>query len=184
MLYAFYASLVALSIFGLYILLKTKRMYKEGKTLSTSLSMGWWILDIAYSLLVISSSLYNLWPLQIDETISVISGLVLLIAGVSLTTAGIIEFRSLRKVSGMDISKLITTGIYSWSRNPQFLGTYLAFLGISLFWRSGYALLLTVIAITCCHFYIVKVEEPYLKQIFGKEYDGYKLRTPRYIKIT
>jgi len=83
----------------------------------------------------------------------------------------------------MKASKLITTGIYHWSRNPQFLGLYFALLGISLLGRSGFALLLTTIAIIYCHYYIVKVEEPYLERIFGANYIVYKSRTPRYIGI-
>jgi len=83
----------------------------------------------------------------------------------------------------MEVSKLITTGIYRWSRNPQFLGLYFSLLGMSLFGRSGFALLLTAIAIIYCHYYIVKMEEPYLERIFGEDYIVYKLRTPRYIGI-
>jgi protein-S-isoprenylcysteine O-methyltransferase Ste14 len=179
----FYAGLGILVVLGLYVVLKTKRTYDQGKTLSLGLSVGWWILDTAYSLLVISSSLYNLWPLPVDEAITLMSGLASLIAGTTLTSAGIIEFRSLRRVSGMEISKLVTTGIYRWSRNPQFLGLYLALLGVSLLGRSGYALLLTIIAVIWCHYYIVKVEEPYLERIFGEGYMAYKSRTPRYIGL-
>jgi len=54
---------------------------------------------------------------------------------------------------------------------------------MSLFGRSGFALLLTAIAIIYCHYYIVKMEEPYLERIFGEDYIVYKLRTPRYIGI-
>jgi len=66
------------------------------------------------------------------------------------------------------------------SRNPQFLGFYLALFGISLLGRSGYALLLTALAVVYCHYYIVNVEEPYLARVFGEEYVLYRLRTPRY----
>jgi len=111
------------------------------------------------------------------------SGLALFGVGDILTLVGIIEFRSLRKISGREISKLITTGIYRWSRNPQFLGFYLALLGMSLLGRSGYALLFTAVAILYCHYYIVKVEEPYLDRVFGEEYHLYKSKTPRYIGI-
>jgi len=62
-------------------------------------------------------------------------------------------------------------------------GFYLALLGISLLGRSGYGLLLTVMAIIYCHYYIVKAEEPYLERIFGEGYLMYRLKTPRYIRI-
>jgi len=138
-------------------------------------------MDSSWSALVVLSSLYALCPLQIEETFALAAGLSLFGAGCIFTAASIIKFRSLRKISGIEVSGLITTGIYRWSRNPQFLGFYLALLGMSLLGRSGYALLLAIIAVIYCHYYIVKVEEPYLERIFGEEYRAYKLRTPRYI---
>lgn len=49
MLYAFYVGLIATSIFGLIILLKTIKVYGQGKSLSVGLSAGWWIMDTAYT---------------------------------------------------------------------------------------------------------------------------------------
>ncbi|MCD6504827.1 hypothetical protein J7K52_05590 [Candidatus Bathyarchaeota archaeon] len=43
-------------------------------------------------------------------------------------------------------------------------------------------LLLTALAVVYCHYYIVKVEEPYLTLVFGEEV-LYRLRTPRYFGI-
>ena len=116
--------------------------------------------------------------------IALIVGVSLLLGGTILTLVGVFEFHSLRKISGLEISRLITTGIYGWSRNPQFLGFYPALLGISIIGRSGYALLLTIIAIVYCHYYIVRVEEPYLERIFGEEYVTYKSKTPRYFGMS
>jgi len=183
LLYMFYIGTGIAAALGLYVLSKTKRVYNVGEALPVSLSVGWWVMDAAWTTLVALSSLYNIWSLQIEETIALVTGLALFGVGCILTLIGIIEFRSLRKISGMEVSKLITTGIYRWSRNPQFLGFYLALLGMSLLGRSGYAVLLTGIAILYCHYYIVKAEEPYLERIFGKEYVAYKSKTPRYLGV-
>jgi len=104
-------------------------------------------MDCGWTALVILSSLHRLWPLPFEETTALTCGLALLAIGVATISAGAMEFRSLRKISGMEVSKLITTGIYRWSRNPQFLGLYLSLLGIALLGHSGYALLLTIVAI-------------------------------------
>jgi len=183
LIYGFLICTGIAAAFGLYVLSETKKVYEKGEALSARLSLGWWITDGAWSALVALSSFYNLLPLQIGEAFALATGLLLFAAGFILTAAGIIEFHSLRKVSAMKVSNLITTGIYRWSRNPQFLGFYLTLLGLSLLGRSRYALLLAVIAIIYCHDYIVKVEEPYLERIFGEEYRAYKSRTPRYLGI-
>ena len=149
MLEFYMATGIAVTI-GLYVLSKTKKVCMEGKTLSLGISIGWWITDVAWTALVAFSSLYNIWPLEMGEMTALIAGLILLGVGCSLTLIGIIEFHSLRKISGMEVSNLITTGIYRWSRNPQFLGFYLALLGISFIGRSGYAFLLAIMAIVYC----------------------------------
>lgn len=108
-------------------------------------------------------------------------GLVMLGVGVAVMLAGMIEFRSIRRIPGLDASKFVTTGIYQWSRNPQYFGWFLVLIGISLMGSSGLALLYTMIAITLFRFYITQIEEPYLERIFGEKYLLYKERTPRYI---
>jgi len=82
------------------------------------------------------------------------------IIGLIIMLAGMLEFRSLRKMSGLETSKLITTGIYRYSRSPQYTSWFLALLGISIMGRSGLALLLTIILIVGIHLYNVKLEEP------------------------
>ena len=179
----FYVGSGILVALGLYVLLKTKRNYDTGETLSIGLSLGYWILDAVHVLLVILSSLYSVWPIPINDMVALISGSVMLGVGVVVMLAGMIEFHSLRRISGLDASKLVTTGIYQWSRNPQYFGWFLGLLGISLVGRSGLAFLFTIAAIILFHFYITRIEEPYLERIFGEKYLLYKEKTPSYIGI-
>ena len=96
---------------------------------------------------------------------------------------GMIEFRTLRRSMGQDISKLITTGIYKWSRNPQFIGWFLILLGISLAGRSGLAFALTGVFAIAIYLYTILLAEPYLERLYGEDYCSFKLRTARWIGI-
>ncbi len=179
----FYVGSGLLAVLGLYVLLETKRTYDEGKTLSKGLSVGWWIVDTVHCLLVVLSSFYTVWPMPINKMAALIGGSVMLGVGTVVMLAGIIEFSSIRRVSGLDTPELATTGIYQWSRNPQYFGWFLVLLGISLMGGSGLAILYTTIAIILFHLYITKMEEPYLEHIIGEKYLSYKEITPRYIGI-
>lgn len=170
-------------VLGLYVLLETKKTYDNGKTLSKGLSTGWWMLDTVHCLLVILSSLYTVWLILINEKVALIGGSVTLGVGVVVMLAGMVEFHSVRRISGVDTSQLVTTGIYRWSRNPQYFGWFLVLSGISVIGRSWLALFYTMIAIILFHFYTTQVEEPYLERIFREKYLLYKERTPRYIGI-
>jgi len=178
-----YVCSVILGLFSLYVSFETKKTYDRGKSLSLRLSLGWWIIDTVHASLVILSSLYTVWPIPINVIAALTGGSIILGAGMSIMLAGIIKFRSLRKISGLDTSGLVTTGIYQWSRNPQFFGWFLALIGISLIGRSEFSFLLTVLAIISYHYYITRIEEPYLERIFGEKYLLYKSRTPRYFRI-
>ena len=69
-------------------------------------------------------------------TIPMVYGTVLMIIGTLLVIAGWVTlYRSIKK------NKLVTTGIYSVSRNPQYLGFILLIIG----WLVGWPTLLTVI---------------------------------------
>ena len=177
----FYVASMILVVLGLYVFLKTKKTYDRGEALTIGTSLGWWALDTVQCLLVILASLYTVWPIPINEITGLIGGSVVLGVGVVAMLAGMIEFRSIRRTSGLDNSELVTTGIYRWSRNPQYLGWFLVLLGLSIIGGSGLAFFYTIIAIILFHFYITRMEEPYLERIFGDEYLLYKERTPRYI---
>lgn len=181
MFYVFLAGSGILVVVGLYVLLKNKRAYDRGEALPRGISLGWWVLDAIHCLLVILSSLYTVWAIPINEMVALMGGSFTVGVGMILMLAGMIEFHSIRRISGLDTSELVTTGIYQLSRNPQYVGWFLVLLGISLIGRSGLALLYTIIAIILFHFYITRMEEPYLGQIFGEKYLLYKERTPRYI---
>ncbi|NOY14868.1 MAG: isoprenylcysteine carboxylmethyltransferase family protein [bacterium] len=122
-------------------------------------------------------------PIPIDKTLALVVGLFLILAGVILLAAGMIEFRSLRRSCGQDISKLVATGIYQLSRNPQFIGCLLILLGASLAGRSLFAFILAAAASIIICWYTIRLAEPYLERLYGKEYRQYKKRVPRWFSI-
>jgi|Deesub1362A_J573_1020465.scaffolds.fasta_scaffold00008_182 protein-S-isoprenylcysteine O-methyltransferase Ste14 len=76
--------------------------------------------------------------------------------------------------------RLVTTGPYRFTRNPQYIGDILIFLGVILLSNSFYA---TII----CTFGILLIllmpfaEEPWLREVYGEEYIEYCRRVPRYL---
>ncbi len=179
-LYAITAALVLLCIPVLY---ETKRSYERGRPLPPSVSAGWLIVDTLDILLVVFSAIHGVWRLPLNGIAVRLTGAALAALGVALMAAGMIEFRSARRILGMEASHLITTGIYRWSRNPQFLGWYLLDAGVALAGSSGYALLVALLTVIFGHYYLAKLEEPFLERVFGREYLSYKQRTSRYIGL-
>ncbi|MBQ7925022.1 MAG: isoprenylcysteine carboxylmethyltransferase family protein [Lachnospiraceae bacterium] len=78
-------------------------------------------------------------------------------------------------------TSLVTTGIYSISRNPAFLGFDLMYIGILLSFFNWYLFLATTFALVFFHLQIVNVEEEFLIEAFGEEYLEYKKKVCRYI---
>jgi len=168
-------------ILSIYCWLEAKRVYEAGEVLPLRVSIAVWILDILHALLVIYASLNSVWTWPLDRGLMRVLGGIALPLGLMIMAAGMMEFGSLRRISGRDKSSLVTTGIYRWSRNPQYMGWFLALLGISALGNSGLAFVLTAAAMLGIHLYILMLEEPYLERIFGEQYRVYRLKTPRYL---
>ena len=181
LLHVFYAVFGLLLLLGLYALIEIKRTYNSREKLRKRTSIVLWMLDMMHLLLVILASLNGVWFLPLSYSLSVAAGAVLLGIGTLLILTGMVKFRSLRRISGLEISQLIVTGVYRWTRNPQYLGWSLILLGISFIGRSGLAFLLAVSGIILFHYYIIRIEEPYLERAFGEKYYQYKSNVPRYI---
>ena len=76
--------------------------------------------------------------------------------------------------------KLITKGIYQYSRNPAFLAFDLMYIGLSLMYCSIPMIIVTLIGIIMLHLQILK-EEKFMTDLKGEEYLEYKKTTGRYV---
>ena len=75
---------------------------------------------------------------------------------------------------------LATTGMFTWTRNPMYVGGSLALLGISIGFALDWVLLLLVVSLPLVHYGVILPEERYLERKFGDEYRRYKTKVPRY----
>jgi protein-S-isoprenylcysteine O-methyltransferase Ste14 len=111
-----------------------------------------------------------------------VAGLVIELFGIVVFIASVVEMKDNWRagVQKEDKTKLVTTGIYTISRNPAFLGFDLMYIGILLTFFNWYLLFATIVAIVLFHLQIVKVEENFLIEAFGQEYLNYQRIVCRY----
>ena len=76
--------------------------------------------------------------------------------------------------------KIVTTGVYSIVRHPQYFGGLLAHMGISFLLSGWFSLLATPLMVVLVYF-ISKKEEKELVREFGKQYKDYKKNVPMFI---
>lgn len=79
-----------------------------------------------------------------------------------------------------DRIEFVTTGIYTLSRNPAFLGFDLLYFGILFIFFHPLLLVSSCFAVIMLHLQILQ-EEVYLQTIFGENYCNYKNRVRRYL---
>jgi len=75
---------------------------------------------------------------------------------------------------------LATIGMFTWTRNPMYVGGSLALLGIAIGFALDWVILLLVVSLPLVHYGIILREERYLERKFGDEYRRYKKKVPRY----
>ena len=77
-------------------------------------------------------------------------------------------------------TKLITTGLFSVSRNPIFLGILIANIGLFLVIPNAFTLLIISLSTISLNTQI-RLEEEFLIKEFGQEYNNYSKRVRRWI---
>ena len=112
-----------------------------------------------------------------------ILGLILMLSGLIFAIPAIRQFFK-SKTSIIPIrpaSSLQTSGIYSISRNPMYLGLLLTYLGIALIFGNWWTIFLIPLLIGLIHYFIILPEERYLLRAFGEDYADYKKKVRRWI---
>lgn len=82
---------------------------------------------------------------------------------------------------GRSTSRIITTGVFSISRNPLYLGGICILVGIALVVHLVWVFVLLLPAFIACHYILVVPEERYLASKFGEEYRTYVASVHRWI---
>lgn len=99
--------------------------------------------------------------------------------GAWLGIAGVKE-TTLRVAETHRTEKIITSGVYSVVRHPQYLGGLFAHVGISFLLSASYSLLSTPLMVALVYL-ISRKEETELVREFGKEYEDYRKKVPMFM---
>ena len=115
---------------------------------------------------------------NIVSIIILLVGLLILIIPVSnfikyKTTIDPIKFKK--------VNKLITSGIYKYSRNPMYLGLLMIVISSSILYLNIYSVTTPFLFYWWINRFQIKREEIFLMEKFGREYLSYKAKTRRWI---
>ena len=78
-------------------------------------------------------------------------------------------------------TRIVTAGVYRFSRNPIYLGWCLVMLGAGLEKLSLFYVVTSLVMISVLQWVVVLPEERYLEDAFGEEYLRYKARVRRWL---
>jgi len=133
------------------------------------------IMNAIFLPMVISFIYAVFLPLQLGTT-WLYSGLIIYLFGIIFTIVTLLNFAYSPK------DKVITKGLYRFSRNPMYIGLLLLQFGLGIACSSWLYLLLTVVLMILLNT-ILSSEERYCLYRYADDYRKYMNRTPRWIGI-
>jgi len=135
------------------------------------------VMIIANGIIMPFTIIYSFFlPLKLG-TVWVYMGLPISILGIILPCISGISFAT------APLDKPITTGVYRFSRNPEYFSMFLQYLGIGISGLSWVFILCAVVWIISFHIAVVQSEEPSLIEKYGDAYKKYMDRSPRWIGL-
>ena len=162
-----------------FVIAKGKRLREKLIELALVPLLILWSVQIVFTSL--GKPLFGL-PLLWDISAVQWIGLTLCAVGIVIFIAALISFGTAWRV-GIDdknSNRLVTTGMFKYSRNPIFLFMNMYFFGVFLVYPTLFFLLFSIGFSVGIHIQILN-EERFLQSKFGTEYTEYRKRTRRYI---
>lgn len=110
---------------------------------------------------------------------------ILLVTGGMISGLGILSFLSAKttfnSVKINSVSTLVVSGIYSYTRNPMYLGLLFVLLGWFIFLSSIPAVLFIPMFVLYMNCFQIKPEEKVLEEKYGQDFIQYKLKVGRWL---
>jgi len=155
------------------------RDLREHGSLRATTATTMWAGYLAHSLLTVRALRRPGARLPIPARPAQGAGTALVTAGLATCLAGMERFAGPGELTGTTNQALTITGIYRYSRNPQYVGYLAVLAGAALAQRSGTALAWTGVIATAYAAW-VPVEEDHLRDLYGKAYADYSHGTNRW----
>jgi protein-S-isoprenylcysteine O-methyltransferase Ste14 len=112
-------------------------------------------------------------------------GVIVMLAGIVLNLLPKRGFRragtTVNPMRPQAANRLVTGGLYRWTRNPMYLGHVLVLAGWGIWLQSALVLPALVVQIAWLVRLQIKPEERALRARFGADYDAYRARVRRWL---
>ena len=141
----------------------------------------WWQTSEAIfgTALVLALILELTYPLSLTQWLA--RPVLLTLGGLAVCAGLILIILTRRQMSaaaqptapGIPTTKLVTTGVFAWSRNPIYLGLAALFISMALTVNSVWLLGTLALALIATHYVMIRPEEAYLTKLFGDDYRLY-----------
>jgi protein-S-isoprenylcysteine O-methyltransferase Ste14 len=113
------------------------------------------------------------------------AGAAVALSGLAIAYRGVSVFRRIRTtvdpLHPERSARLVTAGVYRWTRNPMYLGFVLFVLGLAVALQSLVGFALTAFTAVFLQRFQIKPEERALSRRFGAAFDVYRGRVRRWI---
>lgn len=108
-----------------------------------------------------------------------------LISGIVVSIAGVYVFKeektTVNPMKPESSSKLVTNGIYKFTRNPMYLGMAIVLFSYLIFLGNILNIVNIVLFVIYMNKYQISPEERYLEKLFGDEFSSYKSKVRPWI---
>mgnify|MGYP001275265373 FL=1 len=128
-------------------------------------------------------STYLINPIKFPN-IEIIGGLILLLGVATALLATLLFKKDKTTVNPMNLEEtttLVTTGIFSITRNPMYLGLFLSILSTILFFGSWFGIIILMFFVWYINKFQIIPEEEAMEKLFGNKYDEYRQNVRRWI---
>lgn len=121
------------------------------------------------------------WPLALRVAL----GVLLALLGLALALAGLLHFRRVRTtfdpLHPERASRLVSWGIYRFTRNPMYLGMLCLLFGWALYLAAPLAWPGPLVFVWLMNRWQIAAEERALQQLFGEDFLRYQARVRRWL---
>ncbi len=154
-----------------------KRFWPPPTKGSWQIHYVWWSIRVLV-VCIIAVAIYTWGNIDAPKSIRLFVALPFFLVSLALGTVGFVQL-GWRNTHG-EADKFVSSGLYKFSRNPQYVLYSVSFISLGVLSASWQALILLLLL---SFWYLVApfAEESWLEEQYGAKYLNYKQNVPRYI---